>query len=51
MNEAIGLLGLRQAGDTLVCACRDGEPLQPQSLTHEFPRFLGRVKDLARAVP
>ena len=27
---------------------RDGEPLQPQSLTHEFPRFLGRVKDLPR---
>jgi integrase len=39
---------IRQGADTLVCACRDGEPLQPQSLTHEFPRFLGRVKDLPR---
>ena len=27
---------------SLVFARRDGEPLQPQSLTHEFPRFLAR---------
>ena len=34
--------------DTLVCARRDGEPLQPQSLKHEFPRFLARLKDFPR---
>jgi len=42
------MLGVRQTGDTLVCARRDGEPLQPQSLTHEFPRFLARLKDFPR---
>jgi integrase len=36
-------LGVRQTGTTLVCARQDGEPLQPQSLTHEFPRFLVRL--------
>lgn len=36
-------LGVRQAGDTLVCCRGDGEPLQPQSLTHEFTRLVGRV--------
>jgi integrase len=36
-------LGVRQTEVTLVCARRDGEPLQPQSLTHEFPRFLARL--------
>lgn len=41
--EGLLTLGVRQTGDTLVCARRDGEPLQPQSLTHEFPRFLGRL--------
>ena len=46
--EALLMLGVRQDGDTLVCARRDGEPLQPQSLTHEFPRFLGRVTGLPR---
>jgi integrase len=37
------LLGIRQSVDTLICARMDGEPLQPQSLTHEFPRFLARL--------
>jgi len=46
--ESLLLLGVRQTGDTLVCARRDGEPLQPQSLTHEFPRFLARLKDFPR---
>src|SRR4029077_7242375 len=41
-------LGVRQTEDTLVCARRDGEPLQPQSLTHEFPRFLSRLRDFPR---
>jgi integrase len=46
--ESLLILGVRQTGDTLVCARRDGEPLQPQSLTHEFPRFLARLKDFPR---
>jgi integrase len=46
--ESLLVLGVRQTGDTLVCARRDGEPLQPQSLTHEFPRFLARLKDFPR---
>jgi integrase len=46
--ENLLALGVRQTGETLVCARRDGEPLQPQSLTHEFPRFLGRLKDFPR---
>jgi integrase len=36
-------LGNQQTGNTLICARADGEPLQPQSLTHEFPRFLARL--------
>jgi integrase len=46
--ESLLALGVRQNGETLVCARRDGEPLQPQSLTHEFPRFLARLKDFPR---
>jgi integrase len=46
--ESLLVLGVRQTSDTLVCARRDGEPLQPQSLTHEFPRFLARLKDFPR---
>jgi integrase len=42
--ESLLLVGVRQTGDTLVCARRDGEPLQPQSLTHEFPRFLAQLR-------
>jgi integrase len=41
--ESLLLLGIRQTGAMLLCARADGEPLQPQSLTHEFPRFLGRL--------
>jgi integrase len=46
--EELLVLGVRQTGDTLVCARADGEPLQPQSLTHQFTRLIGRVKDLPR---
>lgn len=35
--ESLLMLGVRQTGDTLVCGRRDGEPLQPKRLTHEFP--------------
>jgi integrase len=41
--ESLLRLGVRQGGATLLCARADGEPLQPQSLTHEFPRFLDRL--------
>ena len=46
--ESLLVLGGRQTGETLVCARRDGGPLQPQSLTHEFPWFLARLKDFPR---
>jgi integrase len=46
--EELLKVGVGQYSDTLVCARRDGEPLQPQSLTHEFPRFLARLKDFPR---
>lgn len=41
--EKLLALGVRQTDATLLCARADGEPLQPQSLTHEFPRFLPRL--------
>lgn len=46
--ESLLMLGVRHTADTLVCARRDGGPLQPQSLTHEFPRFLARLEDFPR---
>jgi integrase len=41
--EALLALGVRQSGDTLVCARVDGEPKQPASLTHEFTYLIGRI--------
>jgi integrase len=41
-------LGVRQTGQSLVCARSDGEPLQPRSLTHEFAKQVSRVKELPR---
>jgi len=38
--EELLMLGVRQDGETLVCARADGEPLQPQSLTHQFTRLI-----------
>lgn len=46
--EELLMLGIRQAGETLVCARAGGEPLQPQSLTHQFTRLIRRIKDLPR---
>ena len=46
--EELLTLGVRQIGETLVCAGADGEPLQPQSLTHQFTRLITRIKDLPR---
>jgi integrase len=41
-------LGIRQNEATLLCGRQDGEPLQPQSLTHEFQRFVARVNNIPR---
>jgi len=46
--EELLMLGIRQSGETLVCARADGLPLQPQSLTHQFTRLVSRLKDLPR---
>ncbi|MFC3207402.1 tyrosine-type recombinase/integrase [Aquamicrobium soli] len=36
-------LGLRPDGDSFVVAQADGSPIQPQSLTHEWVRLLGKT--------
>jgi integrase len=41
-------LGIRQDGDTLLCARADATPMQPRSLTHEFTRLISRTKDIPR---
>jgi integrase len=41
--EALLTLGVRQVANTLVCARKDGEPKQPESLTHEFTYLVGRT--------
>jgi integrase len=46
--EELLVLGMRQSGETLVCGRADGEPLQPQSLTHQFARLTARIKDVPR---
>jgi integrase len=46
--EELLMLGIRQTGETLVCARADGLPLQPQSLTHQFTRLVGRIRDIPR---
>jgi integrase len=46
-KELLALV-IRQTGDTLLCARADGEPMQPRSLTHEFSRLIGRMKDIPR---
>jgi integrase len=42
------MLGICLSGETLVCARADGEPLQPQSLTHQFTRLMSRISGLPR---
>jgi integrase len=42
--EALLRLGVRQDGDTLVCAREDGEPKQPRSVSHKFAEFVGRAR-------
>jgi len=46
--ESLLVLGIRQTGNTLLCARADGEPMQPRSLTHEFTRLIGRIDDMPR---
>jgi integrase len=46
-EELLGL-GVRQSGETLACARQDGEPMPPRSLTHEFAKVAGRVRDVPR---
>jgi integrase len=46
--EELFMLGIRQSGETLVCARADGLPLQPQSLTHQFTRLISRLKEFPR---
>ena len=46
--ERLLALGVRQSGDTLVCAREDGEPMLPTSLTHEFAKVAGRVDGVPR---
>jgi integrase len=46
--EELLTLGIRQSGETLVCARTDGEPHQPRSLTHEFTYLIRRLKDVPR---
>jgi integrase len=46
--EELLALGIRQSGETLVCARADGGPHQPRSLTHEFTYLIRRLKDIPR---
>jgi integrase len=41
-------LGVRLSGDTLVFGRPDGSPMPPRSLTHEFAKVAGRVRDVPR---
>jgi integrase len=46
--EKLLQLGIRQNGDTLVCAEADGSPLTPFTLTHAFRAFMKKQPDLPR---
>jgi integrase len=46
--EELLALGIRPNGETLVCPRANGEPHQPDSLTHEFTHLIARIKDLPR---
>ena len=46
--ENLLMLGIRQTGETLVCARADGAPLQPVALTHLFTRLIEHMADLPR---
>ena len=42
--EALLTLGIRQSGETLVCARQDGDAKQPESLTHEFTYLVSKAE-------
>jgi integrase len=42
--EELLKLGVRVNDECFVCASEDGQPVQPQSLTHSWHRFLARTK-------
>jgi integrase len=44
--EELLALGVRQGGDTLVCARPDGTPMLPTSLSHEFAKIAGGAADV-----
>jgi integrase len=46
--EELLVLGVRQSGETLVCGRYDGDSMPPRSLTHEFAKVAGRLKDVPR---
>jgi integrase len=46
--ESLLRVGIRQTGETLVCARADGTPMPPRSLTHEYCRVAAGVKDIPR---
>ena len=46
--EQLLRVGIRLADQTHVVAQVDGQPLQPNSLTHEFVRLLAKASDLPR---
>ena len=46
--EELLRLGIRQGGDTLLFARADGNLMPPRSLTHEFAKVAGCVKDIPR---
>jgi integrase len=41
--EVLLSLGVRQSGETMVCPREDGEPMVPETLTHEFARLVVRI--------
>jgi integrase len=46
--EELLKLGVRQDGDTLLCARADGSPMPPRSLSHEFAKVANLVMDNPR---
>jgi integrase len=46
--EELLALGIRQSGESLVCGRADGEPMVPESLTHEFTRLVAGLAGFPR---
>jgi integrase len=43
LSEELLRLGIKLTDESFVCARADGEPLQPQSFTHEWKRLVGKI--------